>query len=211
MLVLGSSALIDDILLCLGLTRQVIVLVLFWLCSLTVCGLRKDWAMAKEVLNWHGPRVVSFLDSNNGGTTDACYMFGFGRDVVAHVLWCSTVGLPRTLCHFLGGGAVGFFPIKARIPCSSIPTTVAPPRKVLWHLDVALGEGLFSCSMPLSAVYCPSHFFLQQWIKCPLSITKLLHLHQVLLKMDPLLQKLSPVHGLPFADSAPSDLFVSFF
>jgi hypothetical protein len=149
LLVLGSSALINGILLGLGLTRQVIASVHFWLHSSTVCGLRKNWVTAKEVLNRHGLRVVSFLDCNNGGAMDACCMFGFGGNVVPDVLLRSMMGLPWTLRHFLDGGTMGFFPIEARVPRSSIPTTEAPPRKVLWHLDAVLGEGLFPCSRPL--------------------------------------------------------------
>jgi hypothetical protein len=105
---------------------------------------------------------VSFLDSDNKGATDACYMFGFGDDVVAKTLLCSTMGLPRTLRHLLDGGTMGVFPVEAHVPRASILSPEAPPWKVLWHLNAVLGEGLFPCSHPLSKVYCPSHFFPQQ-------------------------------------------------
>jgi hypothetical protein len=137
-------------------------------------------------------------------------MFGFSGDVVADILPRLSMGLPWTLCHFLDGGTPGLFPIEAWVPCLSIPTTKAPPGKVLWHLGAVLGEGLFFCSKPLYAVCCLSYFFQGQWIKHPRSITKLLCLHQVPLGMNPLLQELTPAHGLPFAYSSPPELFVSF-
>jgi hypothetical protein len=155
----GPPDFINSILLDLSLTCCVIALVLFWLHSLSVRSMRKDQATAKKMLNWHDLCVVSFLDSDNGGARDACYMVGFGGDLVSDVLPGSMMGLPWTLCHFLGGGTVGFFPLEARIPCLSIPTSKAPPQKVLWHLDGVLGEVLFPSSRPMSEVYCPSHFF----------------------------------------------------
>jgi hypothetical protein len=127
----GSPDFIDGILLDLSPTHRVIALVLFRLHSSTMRSMRKDWATAKEVLNWHDLRVVSFLDSNNGGATDACYMAGFGGDLVSDVLLSLMMGLPWTLRHFLGRGTVGFFPLEARVPRSSIPTSKAPPQKVL--------------------------------------------------------------------------------
>ncbi len=162
LLVSGTPDFIDGILLDLGLTCHVIALVLFRLHSSTVRSMHKDQATAKEVLNWHDLRVISFLDSGNGGAMDACYMVGFGGDLVSDVLPGSMMGLPWTLRYFLGGGTIGFFPLKTRVPCLSIPTSEAPPQKVLWHLNAVLGKGLFLSSPPMSEVYCPSHFFLQQ-------------------------------------------------
>jgi hypothetical protein len=211
LLVLGSPAFINGILLAAGRLRRVFALVLLRLCGLTVRGLRKDWAAAKDVLHWHGLTVVLFLDSIIGGAADAHYMFGFSEDLGSNVLPNLVMGLPRTLCHFMDGGTSGFFPPKSRVLRSTVPLLADPPRKVLRHLDVVLGEGLFPSSRPLSEVFFPSHFFPRHWVRHPLSLVEMLRLHQLPLSMDPLLRDLSPANGLPFADSPSPDLFVSLF
>ena len=153
---------------------------------------------------------MSFPNADNGGGMDACHVFGFGNDLGSTCLPGLTMGLRQTLCHFLDGGT-RFFSQLARVPRLSIPDIAAPPRKVLWHLDMVLGEELFPCSQPQSMVLCPSHFFLQHWIRRLFSLPELLRLYQLPLSMDSSLQALSPHQGLPFKDSPPPDLFVSIF
>ncbi len=208
---MGSPAFICGILAEIGPTRRLIVLVLPRLRDATLRGLWKDRAAAKALLSWHNLHPMSFPDADNGGAMDACHVFGFGNDLGSTCLPGLTMGLLQTLRHFLDEGTKGFFPELARVPCSSVLDVAEPPRKVLWHLDVVLGEGLFPCSQPQSVVLCPSHFFPQHWIRCPLSLPELLQLYQLPLSMDSSLQALSPHQGLPFKDSPPPDLFVSIF
>ncbi len=74
-------------------------------------------------------------------------MIGFGADLCSGILPLSSMGLPRTLRNVLDGGATGSFPDAVRIIRSSVPVLIDPPRKVLWHSDTDLGEGLFPCSL----------------------------------------------------------------
>ena len=120
---------------------RVIVSVLIRLRDATVRGLRKDRVK-------HGLRPVVFPDSDNGGATDACHMIGFSAELCSGILPSSLMGLPCTLCHFLDGGATGSFPDSVQVVRSSVPVIINPPRKVLWHSDTVLGEGLFPCSRP---------------------------------------------------------------
>ena len=144
-------------------TRWVITLVLVWLCGLPLQGLCKDRATAKdEVLSKHGLHPASFLDVNNEGSTDTCHVLVFGEDLGSDFLPTLSGGLPCTLHHFLNGSNGSFFPDTAWVARSSIPVVSKPPWKVLWHMDLVLGETLFPCSQPLLLVYCPSHFFPRQ-------------------------------------------------
>jgi hypothetical protein len=141
-LVLGSPAFICRIFAEIGPTRRLIILVLPHFCDATPRGLWKDQAAAKALLSCHNLHPVSFPDADNGGATDACLVFGFGNDLGSTCLPGLTMGLLQTLRHFLEGGTKGFFSEFAQVPCLSVPDITAPPRKVLWHLDVVLGEGL---------------------------------------------------------------------
>jgi hypothetical protein len=82
-------AFIDGVLSGISQPRWVIALVLFWLCGLTVHGLCKDRAAAKEVLNRHDLHVVAFVDANIGGATDLCHMLGFGGALALDILPCT--------------------------------------------------------------------------------------------------------------------------
>jgi len=152
-----------------------------------------------------------FRDSDNGGATDACHTIGFGADLGSGILPSSSMGLPRTLRHFLDGGATGAFPDSVRVVRSSVPVVIDPPRKVLWHSDTVLGKGLFLCSRPRSFVLCPSHFFPWHWIRHMLTLPELFRLYQLPLELDTWLRTLSPDTWLPFEDSPPPDLNVSIF
>jgi hypothetical protein len=154
---------------------------------------------------------VVFPDSDNGGATDACHTIGFGADLCSSILPSSSMGLPRTLRHFLEGGATGSFPDSVRVVRSSVPVVFDPPRKVLWHSDTVLGEGLFPCSRPRSLVLCPSHFIPRHWIRRMLTLPELFRLYQLPLELDTGLRTLSPDTWLPFKDSPPPDLYVSIF
>ncbi len=211
LLVSGSKRFIDGIIPDMGLTRQLIASVVIKLCGMSLQGLHKDRALVKELLNRHGLHPVSFPDAQNGGATDACHVIGFCGDLCLDILTTSSKGLPLTLHHFLDRGAKGSFPEMSRVPRLAIPVVADPPRTVLWHLDAVLGEGLFPCTCPRSLVYCPSHFFLQQWIRRALTLPKLLCLYQLPLSMDPLLRDLNPGWGLPFEDTPAPDLFVLIF
>jgi hypothetical protein len=106
---------------------------------------------------------VFFLDSDNSGATDACHVFGFGDDLGS-----------STVRHFLDGGKEGRFLDSQRVLKSTIPESLSPPRRVLWHEDVVMSAGLFPCLLPGSRVYCPSHFPPTSWIARPLSTIELL-------------------------------------
>jgi hypothetical protein len=75
----GSERFIDRMLGTVGPTRRIIASVETGLRGATVRELRKNRASAKAVLTWHGMQAISFLDSENGGATDACHMFGFDK------------------------------------------------------------------------------------------------------------------------------------
>jgi hypothetical protein len=126
---------------------------------------REDRAKAQTLLLSHGLRLVFFLDSDNGGATDACHVFGFGDDLGSSILPVSDRGLARTVRHFLD---------SQRVLKSTIPESLSPPRQVLWHEDVVMSAGLFPCLLPGSRVYCPSHFPPTSWIARPLSTIEFL-------------------------------------
>ena len=212
LLVSGSKRFIDGIMGTVGPTRQIIASVEISLRGATLRVLRKSRASAKELLTRHGMQPVSFLDSENGGATDACHVLGFGRDLGSDGLPTASKGLSLTLRHFLDGGAKGaLFPKTSWVQRSSVSVVDDPPRSVLWHLDTVRGEGLFPCTRPRSLVYCPSHFFPGQWIRHLLTLPELLWLYQLLLTLDPLLRKLNPERGLPFEDAPAPDVFVLIF
>jgi hypothetical protein len=85
------------------------------------------------VLTRHGMQPISFLDSENGGVTNACHVFGFGQDLNSNVVPTASNGLPLTLRHFLDGGAQ--VPQSSGVPRLSVPVIDGPPRLVLRHLD----------------------------------------------------------------------------
>ena len=212
LLLSGSATFVDGVLNGFSPTpRRVIASVLIRLQDATVRGLRKDKALARALLVTHGLRPVVFPDSDNGGATDAYHTIGFGADLCSSILPSSSMGLPRTLRHFLDGGATGSFPDSVRVVRSSVPVVLDPPRKVLWHSDTVLGEGLFPCSRPRSLVLCPSHFFPRHWIRRMLTLPELFRLYQLPLELDTGLRTLSPDTWLPFEDSPPPDLYVSIF
>ena len=199
LLVSGSKQFINGIMGTVGPTGRIIALVEINLCGATRQGLRKSRASAKELLKRHGMQPVSFLDSENSGANDACYVLGFGGDLGSDILPMDLKGLPLTLCHFLYGGAKGAFPKTSRVHRSSVLMVDDPTRSVLWHLDAVLGEGLFPCTRPRSLVYCPSHFFPGQWVRRMLTLPELLRLYRLPLSLDPLLLRdLDPERHLPF-------------
>jgi hypothetical protein len=161
-LVSGTKGFINGILWDIGPTCRLIISVLIRLHSATLRGHWKDCTLAKELLSQHNLHPVPFPDADNEGATDVCHVFGFGGDLVSNVLLASSMDLTRTLHHFLDGGTVDFFPEMAWVHCLSVLVVSKPPRRVLWHLDAVLGEGLFPCSQPPSLVYCPSYFSPQQ-------------------------------------------------
>ncbi len=211
LLVSGPPAFIDGVLSRSGRQLRVVVSALLKLHGSAVRGLRKDRAAAKDVMRCHGLTVISFLDAEIGGATDACFVIKFGADLGSSTLPRPVAGLPRTLRHFVNGGTPGSFPPDSRVLQSSLPLLDNPPCKVLWHMDAVCGEGLFPRSRPLSLVYCPSHFFPWHWIRRPLALSELLWLHQLPLALDLLFWDLTPSGILPFKDSPPPDLFVSIF
>jgi hypothetical protein len=125
----------------MGPVRRIIASVEISLRGVALQGLRKSRASAKEMLKRHGMQPVSFLDSENGGATDACHVLGFSQDLGLDVLPMVSKGLPLTLRHFLDGGAKGAFLTTSRVPRLSVSVVDDPPRLVLWHLDAVLGEG----------------------------------------------------------------------
>ena len=164
LLLSGSEQFINGIMGTVGPTRRIIALVEISLCSTTLRGLCKSRVSVKELLKRHGMQPASFLDSENGGATDACHVLGFGQDLGSDVLPMASKGLPPTLCHFLDVGVKGAFLKTSRVPCLSVSVVDDPSQSELWHLDTVLGEGLFPCTRPRSLVYCHSHFFPGQWI-----------------------------------------------
>jgi hypothetical protein len=117
---------------------------------------------------------VFFLDSDNGGATDGCHLFGFGLGLGLDVLPSVTGGLPLILCHFLDCRTAGHMPPSSLVTQMLLPVLDNPLRRVLWHLDMLRGEGLFPCRLPRSRVYCPSHFFPWKWVTRPLSLAETL-------------------------------------
>ena len=195
-----------------GPTSRIIALVEINLCGATRRGLRKSRVSAKELLKRHGMQPVSFLDSENRGATDACYVLGFRGDLGSDILPMDLKGLPLTLCHFLYGGANGAFPKTSRVHHLSVSMVGNPTWSVLWHLDAVLGEELFPCTRPRSLVYCPSHFFPGQWVRRMLTLPELLRLYRLPLSLDPLLLRdLDPERCLPFKDAPAPDLFFLIF
>ena len=211
LLVSGSKQFINGIMGTVGPTHRIITSVEISLRGTTLRGLRKSRASAKELLKRHGMQPVSFLDSDNGGATNACHVLGFERDLGLDVLPMASKGLPPTLHHFLDGGAKGAFPKTSRVPCSSVSVVDDPPWLVLWHLDMVLGEGLFPCIVHVLWVCCPSHFFPGQWIQRTLTLPELLRLYRLPLLLDPLLGELNPERGLSFEDAPAPDVFILIF
>lgn len=93
LLVSGSERFIDGIMGTVGPTRRIIALVEISLRGATLRVLRKSRASAKELLTRHGMQPVSFLDSENGGATDACHVLGFGQDLGSDGLPTASKGL----------------------------------------------------------------------------------------------------------------------
>ena len=212
LLLSGSATFVDGVLNVFSPTpHRVIASVLIRLRDATVRGLWKDRALARPILVTQGLRPVVFPDSDNGGATDAYHMIGFGAGLCLSILPSSSMGLPCTLRHFLDGGATGSFPDSVQVVRSSVPVGFDPQRKVLWHSDTVLGEGLLPCSRPRSLVLCPSHFFPRHWIRRMLTLPELFCLYQLPLELDTGLCTLSPDTWLPFEDSPPPDLYVSIF
>ena len=119
------------------------------------------------LLRSHGLHAVFFLDSDNGGATDACHVFGFGHDLRSSILLASDQGLARTLHHYLDGGTEGWFLGSQKVLKTTIPELIVPPRKVLGHKDVVLSAGLFPCLLSGARVYCSLHFFPQSGLCVP--------------------------------------------
>jgi len=172
---------------------------------------RDDRAKAQMLVRSHGLRSAFFLDSNNGGATDACHVFGFGHDLGLSILPVSDHGLARTVRHFLDGGMKGWFLDFQKVLKSTIPKSLSPPRIVLWHEDMVMSAGLFSSLLPGSRDYCPSHFPPKSWIARLLLTIKLLRLYQLPLSFDGVLGGLDPAKGLSFEDLPAPDLFTSIF
>ena len=209
LLVSGSKRFINGIMGAVGPTQRIIASAEISLRGGSSRLLRKNRALAMEFLTRHGMRPISFRDSENGGATDACHVFGFGQDLGLDVVPTASNGLPLTLRHFLDGGVQ--VPKLSGVPRSSVPVIDGPPRSVLRHLDMVRGEGLFPCTRPLSLVYCPSHFYPGQWIRCTLTVPELLRLYPLPLTLDPLLIECNPADDLPFEDAPAPDVFVSIF
>jgi hypothetical protein len=113
-LISGSRKFIDGII-SFHRPRWLIVTVLLKMCGATVRGARKDRAAATDTLLQHGLTPVTFLDSEVGGATDASYLLGFGGDLGSSVVPTSEPNLPRTVCHLVDGGTLGFFAPEAKI------------------------------------------------------------------------------------------------
>ncbi len=128
---------------------------------------QEDRAKAQHLMHKHGLCPVFFLDLDNGGATDACHVFGFGNNLGLSILPASDQGLTQTLRHFMDGGMEGRFLDSHRVLKTSIPELVDPPRRVLWHEDVVLAVGLFSCLLPGACIYCPLHFPPQSGLNIP--------------------------------------------
>jgi hypothetical protein len=47
---------------------------------------QEDRAKAQKLMHKHGLRPAFFLDLDNGGTSDACHVFGFGNDLGLSIL-----------------------------------------------------------------------------------------------------------------------------
>ncbi len=82
----GSVDFLDQVLVDLVHCQWLIVLVDMpqqWVASKTH---QKDRAKAQKLMHKHGLRPVFFFDSDNGGATDACHVFGFGNDLGLSIL-----------------------------------------------------------------------------------------------------------------------------
>jgi hypothetical protein len=79
-----------------------------------------------------GLKVVSFLDKDCGGATDAFHDFGFGSDIKSSVLLMPEAGLPLCVRHFLDGGADLTGLQRRFVPRALIRELDSPSQTVLW-------------------------------------------------------------------------------
>jgi hypothetical protein len=93
LLLSGSVEFVERILVELVHVQQLIVLVDMPRQGVTPKTHREDKAKAQMLLRSLGLRLVFFLDSDNGGATDACHVFGFGHNLGSTVLPASDQGL----------------------------------------------------------------------------------------------------------------------
>ena len=93
LLLSGSVGFLERILAVLAHGQQLIILVDMPQRGVARKTHREDRSKAQTLLLSHGLHSVFFMDSDNGGATDACHMFGFGDDLGSNILLVSDRGL----------------------------------------------------------------------------------------------------------------------
>jgi hypothetical protein len=210
-LILGSPNFFEYAFGLVGSVGPVIASMLLPLQGTTPKEHRKHW-LAVQALLWRcSLHTAFFLDSDNGGATDACHLFGFGPGLCSDTIPTSLGRLPLELRHFLNGSTKGYIPPSTLVARSLVPALNNPPRQILWHLDVVRSKGLFPCGCLHLLAYYPLYFFSNKRVAQPLALPELLRLYQLPLSMDVVLRALKPDKGLPFEDSPAPDLFASVF
>ena len=151
--------------------------------------IRSDRVEGSQLLRNMGLWVVSFLDNECGGATDAFHDFGFGCNIASSVLPQPEVGLPLCVRHFLDGGSEVSGVRRRYVPRDSVQRLEAPARSVLWDGNTLRPDGLLPCYNPNVVTYCPAYDSPLSWVVRALTRSELLRLYQLPFAMDALFER----------------------
>jgi len=152
-------------------------------------AIRKARVEGSTLLRNMGLEVVSFLDKDCGGATDAFHDFGFGSDIESSVLPMPEAGLPLCVRHFIDGGSDLTGLQRHFVSRASIQGVDSPSRTVLWDANVLRPEGLLPCYNPNVQVYCPVHQSPQLWVVRSLTRVEILRLYHLPSALDSLFER----------------------
>jgi len=133
--------------------------------------------------------MVSFLDNECGGATDAFHDFGFGCNIESPVLPQPEMGLPLCVRHFLDGGTDVPRSRQRYVPRELVQRVNAPARSVLWEGNLLRPDGLLPCYNPNVEIYCPAYKMPLSWVVRPLTRAELLRLYQLPSAMDAVFER----------------------
>jgi hypothetical protein len=167
----------------LGSQRMIVSLEIHWRGSAWKT-IRSDRGEGSQLLRDMGLRMVSFLDNECGGATDAFHDFGFGCNTESPVLPQPEMGLPLCVRHFLDGGTDVPRSRQRYVPRESVQRVNAPARSVLWEGNLLRPDGLLPCYNPNVEIYCPAYKMPLSWVVRPLTRAELLRLYQLPSVMD---------------------------
>ena len=158
--------------------------------------IRSDRVEGSQLLRDMGLRLVSFLDNECGGATDAFHDFGFGCNIASPVLPQPEMGLPLCVRHFLDGGTDVSRSRRHYVPRESVRRVTAPARTVLWEGNILRPDGLLPCYNPNVETYCPAYERPLSWVVRALTRAELLRLYQLPSAMDAVFERhLDPTDG----------------